>query len=52
MLVKNYHVKSSVFGTSSNKRVIETTRNLTYDVTVALNSAGVVKTYCEADLIA
>ena len=37
-------------GTLSNKRVIETTRNLTYDVTVALNSEGTIKTYCEADL--
>ena len=47
---QNYHLKSSVVGTLSNKRVIETTRNLTYDVTVALNSEGTIKTYCEADL--
>ena len=48
--VQNYHLKSSVVGTLGNKRVIETTRNLTYDVTVALNSEGTIKIYCEADL--
>lgn len=46
-----YYIKSSVFGTYSNKRVIEVTRNLSYDITIALNSAGVIKIYCEADLI-
>lgn len=51
MRVKNYYFKSSVFGTSSNKRVIEVTRNLPYDITVALNSKGDLKIYCEADLI-
>ena len=49
--VQNYHFKSSMIGTSSNKIVIEVTRNLPYDTTVALNSTGEVKTYCEADLI-
>ena len=48
--VQNYHFKSSMIGTSSNKIVIEVTRNLPYDTTVALNSTGEVKTYCEADL--
>ena len=50
--VKNYYIKSSIFGTYSNKRVIEVTRNLPYDITVALNSKGELKIYCEADLIA
>lgn len=51
MCIKNYHIKSSVFGTSSNKRVIICTRDLSYDSTVALNSAGELMKYCEADLI-
>ena len=50
--VQNYHPKSSVVGTLRNKKVIEATRNLAYDVTVALNSSGELKIYCEADLIA
>lgn len=50
--VKNYHIKSSVIGTSSSRKLIETTRNLAYDTTVALNSSGELKIYCEADLIA
>ena len=50
-LVKNYHIKSSVVGTSSSKKLIEATRNLAYDTSVALNSSGVLKIYCEADLI-
>ena len=51
LYVQNYCVKSSVVGTASSKRVIKTTRGLTYDTTVALNSEGTIKTYCEADLV-
>lgn len=50
-LVKNYYIKSSVVGTSSSEKAIEATRNLSYGTTVALNSAGALKIYCEADLI-
>ena len=50
--VKNYHIKSSVAGTSSNKKGITVERNRSFDTTVALNSYGVLKYYCEADLIA
>ena len=50
-LVKNYRIKSSMVGTSSAYINIEVSRNLAYDTTVAKNSAGVVKQYCEADLI-
>ena len=49
--VQNYRVRSSATGTSSSKRVINTTRGLAYDITVALNSEGTIKTYCEADLV-
>ena len=51
LYVQNYRVRSSVVGTASSKRVIKTTRGLTYDTTVALNSEGTIKTYCEADLV-
>ena len=50
LYVQNYRVRSSVVGTTSSKRVIKTTRGLTYDTTVALNSEGTIKAYCEADL--
>lgn len=45
--VRNYHIKSSVGGYAR----IEVTRGLTYDTTIARNSSGVLKTYCEADLL-
>lgn len=44
--VKNYHIKSSVYN-----QTIEATRNLAYITTVANNSSGQLKTYCEADLV-
>ena len=49
--VKYYHIKSSVVGDSSHKRTIEVTRNLSYVTTVALNSSGELKKWCEADLV-
>ena len=49
-LVKNYYIKSSVVGTTSSKILVGAERNRAYDTTVALNSSGELKIYCEADL--
>ena len=48
-LVKNYHIKSSVAGTSSSKKLIEATRNNVNDIEVAMNSDGELVQYCCAD---
>lgn len=50
-VVKDYNIKIGISGTSSNPITINTTRNLNYETTVALNSSEEVKIYCEADLI-
>ena len=49
--LQNYHIKSSVVGDSVKNIFINTKRNNIYDTTVALNSIGELKIYCEADLI-
>ena len=49
--INYYHLKASLIGTSSTPLVIDAQRNRNYITTVAKNSAGVVKEYCEADLV-
>ena len=54
--LKNFVVKAGVKGTSSNilAIVIEASSfplNSDYEWTIAKNSSGAVKQYCEADLI-
>lgn len=49
--VQNYHIVTGVLGTSSSYINISATRNLSYETKVAMNSAGELKIYCEADLV-
>ena len=55
--LKNFKVKAGIKGTSSNNKlaiVIDATSfplGSDYEWTIAKNSSGAVKQYCEADLI-
>lgn len=47
--VQKYHIINR--GTTSDHVTIQATRNLAYETKVAMNSAGELKIYCEADLV-
>lgn len=50
--LKNITIKSGVAGTEEDKILLNRLPlNLDYEWTIAKNSSGVVKQYCEADLI-
>jgi hypothetical protein len=49
--IQNVEVKESVSGTSSSILSITEPQNASYCITIAKNSSGVIKTYCEADLV-
>ena len=49
--VQNYHFAQGVYSTSSDYLTIDGVRGRDYETKVAKNSAGVIKVYCEADLI-
>ena len=50
--LQNIHVVRGVSGTSSAYNFINVESNANYEIKVAKNSSGVIKIYCEADLIA
>lgn len=50
--VQNYKLAQGLQGNYSSQITITTERNRNYETKVAKNSAGEVKIYCEADLIA
>ena len=50
--LKNITIKSGVVGTLTDKiLLVRLPLNLDYEWTIAKNSSGVIKQYCEADLI-
>lgn len=49
--VQNYNFAQGLQGTSSAYLTVDGVRNLSYEATVAKNSSGELKIYCEADLI-
>ena len=49
--VQNYNFAQGLKGTSNAYLTIDGVRNRAYETKVSKNSNGVVKTYCEADLI-
>lgn len=49
--VMNYNFAQGVYSTSSDYIIIDGVRGRDYETKVAKNSAGVIKIYCEADLI-
>lgn len=49
--IHNYNFAQGLQGTADNYLIVEGKRGRAYETKVAKNSAGVIKIYCEADLI-